>query len=138
MNEDLLKIVGIIALVIFLLYLVSNSLKLHLNLQRTIFEGLENNGDNGIGGSAATYATEISKKATQLHDSLLVSKYKSDYENAIMNLDEYLGLAMLQTSLQISSKDPTSPENMALLTNLNTLHASKQALNAVMTVVEQI
>ena len=55
-----------------------------------------------------------------------------------MNLDEYLGLAMLQTSLQISSKDPTSPENMALLTNLNTLHASKQALNAVMTVVEQI
>lgn len=138
MSEDLLKIVGIVALVIFLLYLVSNSLKLHLNLQRTIFEGLENNGENGIGGSAGPYATEISKKATQLHDELLVSKYKSDYENVIMNLDEYLGLAMLQTSLQISPKDPTSPVNMELLTKLNTLHASKQALNSIMTVVEQV
>lgn len=138
MNQDVLRIFGIVALVIFLLYVGSNTLKLHMNLQRTIFEGLENNGETGIGGSAAAYATKISTKTTQMHNELLVPKYKSDYENVIMNLDEYLGLAMLKTSLQISAKDPTSPENMALLTNLNTLHASKQALNTVMTVVEQM
>jgi len=137
MREDLLKILGIVVVVIFLLYLGSNALKMHLNMQRSIFEGLTNNVDSGIGGSAATYATSISQQMTALQDSLLIKKYNTDYENVILNLDEYIGLAMLQTSLLINPKDITTPENIALLTNLNTLNAAKQSLNNVMTVVDQ-
>jgi hypothetical protein len=137
MSEDLLKILGIVVVVVFLLYLGSNALKLHLNMQRSIFEGLTNNTDSGIGGSAATYATAISQQMTSLQDSLLIKKYKTDYENVILNLDEYIGLAMLQTALLINPKDVTTPENIALLTNLNTLNAAKQSLNTAMTVVDQ-
>ena len=137
MSEDLLKIVGIVVVIAFLIYLGSNALNLHLNMQRSIFEGLTNNGETGIGGSAATYATAISQQMTSLQDSLLIKKYKTDYENVILNLDEYIGLAMLQTTLLINSKDITTPENIALLTNLNTLNAAKQSLNNVMTVVDQ-
>jgi hypothetical protein len=137
MSEDLLKILGIVVVVVFLLYLGSNALKLHLNMQRSIFEGLTNNTDSGIGGSAATYATDISQQMVALQDSLLIKKYKTDYENVILNLDEYIGLAMLQTALLINPKDVTTPENIALLTNLNTLNAAKQSLNNVMTVVDQ-
>jgi hypothetical protein len=137
MSEDLLKILGIVVVVVFLLYLGSNALKLHLNMQRSIFEGLTNNTDSGIGGSAATYATDISQQMVALQDSLLIKKYKTDYENVILNLDEYIGLAMLQTALLINPKDVTMPENIALLTNLNTLNAAKQSLNNVMTVVDQ-
>jgi hypothetical protein len=137
MSEELLKILGIVVVVVFLLYLGSNALKLHLNMQRSIFEGLTNNTDSGIGGSAATYATSISQQMTSLQDSLLIKKYKTDYENVILNLDEYIGLAMLQTALLINPKDVTAPENIALLTNLNTLNAAKQSLNTVMTVVDQ-
>lgn len=137
MSEDLLKIVGIVVVIAFLIYLGSNALKLHLSMQRSIFEGMANNGETGIGGSAATYATAISQQMTALQDSLLIKKYKTDYENVILNLDEYIGLAMLQTALSINSKDVTTPENIALLTNLNTLNAAKQSLNNVMTVVDQ-
>lgn len=137
MSKDLMKIIGIVVLVLFLLYLASNSLNLHLNLQRNIMEGLANNGENGVGGSAATYATSIAQQATVLQDSLLIKKYKTDYENVIINLEEYLGLAMLQTALQFSPSGGMSQENLTILTNLNTLSAAKQSLNAVMTVVDQ-
>jgi len=137
MNEDLLKIFGVIALVLFLLYVGTNSLKLHMNMQRNIMEGLANNGSNGIGGSAGTYATSIDQQATVLQDSLLIKKYKTDYENVIINMEEYLGLVMLETALQFSPTNGLSPENLTILTNLNTLTAAKQSLNAVMTVVDQ-
>jgi len=137
MSEDLLKILGIVFVILFLLYLGSNALKLHLNLQRSIFEGLTNSSDTGIGGSASAYSSSVSQQMIALQDSLLIKKYKTDYENVILNLDEYIGLAMLQTSLLINPKDMTSPENIALLTNLNTLNAAKQSLNNVMTVVDQ-
>ena len=137
MSEDLLKIIGIVVLVVFLLYLASNALKLHLNLQRNIMEGLTNNVENGVGGSAATYATSIAQQATVLQDSLLIKKYKTDYENVVINLEEYLGLAMLQSALQFSPTGGMSPENLTILTNLNTLNNAKQTLNAVMTVIDQ-
>uniref|UniRef100_A0A6C0BBQ1 Uncharacterized protein n=1 Tax=viral metagenome TaxID=1070528 RepID=A0A6C0BBQ1_9ZZZZ len=137
MSEDLLKILGIIAVVLFLLYVGTNSWKLHINMQKNIMEGLTNNGSNGIGGSAGTYATTVEQQATVLQDSLLIKKYKTDYENVIINMEEYLGLAMLETALQFSPTAGITPENLTILTNLNTMNAAKQSLNSVMTVVDQ-
>jgi hypothetical protein len=136
MSEDLLKIIGIVVLVVFLLYLVSKVLKLHLNLQSSIMEGLANNGENGVAGSAGVFGNSIAEKSTVLNDSFLINKYKTDYEHVILNLDEYIDLLMLQTTLNFSAKDGASPENMALLTNLNTLHGAKASLNGVMSFID--
>lgn len=136
MKEDFLKIIGILALIIFLLYVASSSLKLHMNMQKSIFEGLANNGENGVGGSAATYATSIAQQCTVLQDSLLIKKYKTDYENVVINLEEQLGYLMLQTALQFSTTGGMSPENLVVLTNLNTLDSAKRSLNSVMTVID--
>jgi hypothetical protein len=139
MSEDLLKILGIIGLVVFLLYLFSNSLKLHLNMSKTIMEGLENNKLTGIAGSAEKYSNAIAEKSTFLRDSLRIENYRSQYENAIINLDEHAGLSMLQTFLQISpDKDLTSPENMQTVEKLNKLHAYKQSLNASMLALDKL
>jgi PHD/YefM family antitoxin component YafN of YafNO toxin-antitoxin module len=72
-----------------------------------------------------------------LQDSLLISKYKTDYENVIINLDDYISTLMMDTSLKLSLKDGTSPENMTLLTNLNTLNNARQSLNTVMTFIDK-
>jgi len=137
MSEDLLKIIGVVVLVVFFLYLASKALKLHLNLQNSIMEGMTSTSSNGIAGSAATYATSISSQATQIQDSLLISKYKTDYENVILNMDDYISLLMMQTALNFSVNDGASANNMTLLTNLNTLNAAKQSLNSIMTFIDQ-
>lgn len=136
MSEDLLKMLGIFILVVFLLYLVSKVLKLHLNLQNNIMEGFTNNGINGVAGSASVYGNSIIETSTLLQDSLLIKKYKTDYENVILNLDEYIDLLMLQSALNFSVKDGTSPENIALLSNLNTLQSAKTSLNSVMNYID--
>jgi PHD/YefM family antitoxin component YafN of YafNO toxin-antitoxin module len=100
-------------------------------------EGLENNTQNGVANSAAAYAESITKQMNVLQDSLLISKYKTDYENVIINLEDYISTLMMDTSLKLSLKDGASPENMTLLSNLNTLNNARQSLNTVMTFVDK-
>ena len=133
----MLKMIGITILVIFLVYLAYKSLRLHTNLQSTIMEGLENNAPNGVANSAAAYAESITKQMNVLQDSLLISKYKTDYENVIINLEDYITTLMMDISLKLSLKDGASPENMTLLSNLNTLNNARQSLNTVMTFVDK-
>ena len=137
MNEDMIKMIGITILVVFLVYLAYKSLRLHTNLQSTIMEGLENNAPNGVANSAAAYAESITKQMNVLQDSLLISKYKTDYENVIINLEDYITTLMMDISLKLSLKDGASPENMTLLSNLNTLNNARQSLNTVMTFVDK-
>ena len=115
----------------------SKALNLHLNLQSSIMEGLANPSSNGVAGSAGVYANSIAEKGTVIHDSLLMTKYKTEYENVIINLDEYIGLLMLQSALNFSVADGASQENLALLANLNTMSNAKLSLNTVMTFLDQ-
>ena len=137
MKEDLLKIIGILVIIGFLIYLASKALKLHLNLQTGIMEGLANPTSNGVAGSASVYANSIADQGTIIEDSLLMTKYKTEYENVIINLDEYIGLLMLQSALHFSVADGASQENIALLASLNTMNNAKQSLNTVMTFLDQ-
>jgi hypothetical protein len=45
---------------------------------------------NGIAGNAAAYGATIKSTSIQLQDALLISKYRSDYETTILNLDELI------------------------------------------------
>ena len=49
---------------------------------------------NGIAGNAATYGASIKSTSIQLQDMLLISKYRSDYETAILNLDDLINNLM--------------------------------------------
>jgi hypothetical protein len=64
-------------------------------------------------------------------DSLLISKYRSDYENAILNLDDLINTMMLETALSVKNTDP-----MNSLKKLNELNSARGALNSVMKFVD--
>ena len=154
MKEDILpnivKTAGILFLVLVIVFVLIKSFKLQMN----IMEGLTNpttttsttsatsttTATNGIAGSAANYATQIKNMSIQLQDTLLVSKYRTDYENIIMNLDEYISLLMLQNVLSFnsssssssSSSSGSSDSNMSIIEKLNTLNSASSGLNAVM------
>jgi len=109
--------------------------------QYTIIEGLENKGAssyaNNIAASAVTYATNIKAATTANLDALLIVKYKTDYEAALVNMDDYICTLMMQQvqSMDTSTTDPT--KNLDSLANLVSLQQAKAALNTVMTFVDK-
>ena len=88
-------------------------------------------GASGIAGSAATYAAGIKAITIKLQDSLLISKYRSDYETTILNLDDLIDNLMLKETLSI---DPNKPgETLGKLSQMN---QAKLALNNVMKFID--
>ena len=86
---------------------------------------------NGIAGNAATYAANIKSQVIKLQDTMLVSKYRSDYETAILNLDDLVNNLMLKTALNIDQDKPQQS-----LIALSQLQQSKFALNSIMKFID--
>lgn len=86
---------------------------------------------NGIAGSAQSYAADIKSETIRNQDILLVSKYRHDYENVILNADDLINTMMLQTTLSMDKKNP-----MNSLEKLVKLNSAKTALNSVMKYVD--
>jgi hypothetical protein len=86
---------------------------------------------NGIAGSAQNYAANIKSMTIKNQDILLISKYRNDYENAILNLDDLINTMMLQTALTVDNSKP-----MVSIEKLNQLNSAKVSLNSVMKFVD--
>ena len=86
---------------------------------------------NGIAGSAQNYGADIKSETIRNQDILLISKYRHDYENVILSLDDLVNTMMLQTTLSVDKKNP-----MTALDKLVKLNSVKTALNSVMKYVD--
>lgn len=85
---------------------------------------------NGVAGNAANYSATIKNMAIMSKDKLLISKYRSDYENIVLNYDDYVNALMLEKIL-----DGTT-DQMKKLGDIATLNQSKAALNSIMKFVD--
>ena len=63
-----------------------------------------------------------------------IKKYRIDYENVIIDMEDYVNNMMLQTVLSIDYTNEASA--MEKLRTLNVLQESKQSLNATMKFVD--
>jgi hypothetical protein len=86
---------------------------------------------NGIAGNAASYAASLKAATVKFTDIFLVSKYRSDYESAILNLDDLISNLMLKESLSFDQKNPKKT-----ISNLSEMQQAKAALNSVMKFVD--
>jgi len=86
---------------------------------------------NGIAGNAAAYAASLKAATIKSQDTFLISKYRADYESAILNLDDLLSNLMLKTALSVDQSDPIST-----IDNLAKMQQAKVALNSVMKFVD--
>ena len=92
---------------------------------------------NGIAGNAATYAATIKQKTVNLNDTLLISKYRKDYETLILNVDDFVNSMMLKTVASIDTGSANTPSKLIeSMKMLNELSAAKDSLNKVMKFVE--
>ena len=124
----------------FLVYLVFSS----FNYNPMLIEGmtdasgktsnkntLNKNTLNGIAGNAASYAATLKASTIKTQDTLLISKYRSDYESAILNLDDLINNLMLKTSLSVNQNNPIED-----IIKLGQMQQAKVALNSVMKFVD--
>ena len=120
MMQELATIIGILVVICIIMY---------VGVHRTK-EGLETRPPattTGVAGNAASYAASIKAEVVKLQDELLLSKYRTDYEQAIVNMDDLVGMMMIREVLNVSVNEP-----MTTLNNLNTLQSARTSLNATM------
>lgn len=86
---------------------------------------------NGIAGNAASYSASLKAATIKSQDELLISKYRSDYESSIINLDDLLNNLMLKTALTVNADSPNES-----IEKLAKMQQAKLALNSVMKFVD--
>jgi len=86
---------------------------------------------NGIAGNAASYAAALKAATIKSQDTFLISKYRSDYESAILNLDDLINNLMLKTALTVNQNNPGEA-----IAKLGQMQQAKVALNSVMKFVD--
>jgi len=135
MVDEMIKLFGVIVVIGFLIYLAIKMMKLQMN----VVEGLTNptSSVNGEAGSATDYASTLKNKVTHLQDTLLITKYRKDYENVILSMDDYINALMLKTTLNINPNTDDVSVNLNLIQTLNILNESKASLNNVMKYVDK-
>ena len=138
-QDEFFKIVGIIIVSFFIIYMAVNM----FHLQTKVIEGLTNSDgttivapSSGEAGTAASYAAAVKAQVVKLQDELLVSKYRKDYEAAIINLDDFIGFSMLKLSLNVKMSDNIK-DNIDIIEKLNTLKNAKESLNITMAFLDK-
>lgn len=137
-KEQIYKYVGLGCIGLVLVYLILRTLKFQLN----VIEGLtSSNASPATTPSTSTPVDNtdvenaplaINNNSTMVEDTLLVNKYKSKYEDIIIELDKNIDFSILQsilTNAQSISANPTSNDSMKTMTIVNTMKAFKDSLN---------
>jgi len=134
MNKQILNLLFIIA-ICFVAYQLFRNLDIKegmtSNSSTNIVNNLSTSTSNGIAGNAESYAANIKSTTIKNQDMLLITKYRKDYENAILNMDDLINTMMLQTTLSVDTSNP-----MPSLEKLNALSSARTALNSVMKFVD--
>jgi hypothetical protein len=136
MTETLLKILVVIV-ILFILYLSFQTSRVkegltNSDLSSTTTSSSSTTAPPGLAGSASSYASSISNKVTQLSDSLLISKYNSDYVNVIDTMQNYINALSLELILSIDASDLANNNISSTLETLNIYNNAQNSLNNVL------
>ena len=86
---------------------------------------------NGIAGNAAAYSASLKAATIKSQDTFLINKYRSDYESAILNLDDLINNLMLKVVLSVNQDNPGESA-----IQLGQMQQAKIALNSVMKFID--
>jgi hypothetical protein len=142
--EDLLTIGIILVVSMYVIYYLVDKF-VYTKSQYSMIEGLENQSQtsstNNIAANAKPFADSLKSVAVSKVDTLLIPKYRTDYENAIINTDDYISALMLEQLFKMdmtTNKNTENTEkNINILTKISQLQSAKTALNSIMTFVDK-
>jgi CRISPR/Cas system CSM-associated protein Csm2 small subunit len=139
MNEEFFKIVGIVIVVGYLIYLAVKS----MTLQTSIIEGLTNSDSSSNdalnqnkASGAQNYANEINKIQSRITDGLLIKDNRNAYENVIIQMDDLINALMLQKILSISQSSLSEDTLLDVIDKINKMNEGKRSLNSIMKFID--
>ena len=132
MNKDFLCNLAIFIGICILIYYIFSNINVKEGLENASSSSTSSSSSNGVAGNAAAYSANIKAQVIKLQDTTLISKYRSDYENVVINMDDLVNNLMLQVTLNV---DQSKPE--ASLAKLAQLNQAKAALNNVMKFIDK-
>ena len=134
MNKDFLYNLTIFIGICILIYFIFRNIGVKEGLEVSSLDtsSLSSTTSSGVAGGAAAYGANIKAQVIKLQDTTLISKYRADYENVVINMDDLVNNLMLQITLNI---DQSKPE--ASLAKLAQLNQAKAALNNVMKFIDK-
>lgn len=121
----------------FIAYILFRNLNLNLNFKEGLTTNtsttstIESASTDGIAGNAAAYAATIKAETVKLQDTFLISKYRTDYENVILNLDDYANALMLKAALNVDKNNPINT-----IYQISLINQGKTGLNSVMKFID--
>ena len=132
MQNDLFTNILMLVAIFFLIFIIFSTMNFGYK-KKEGFDASNNSSSNinGFAGNAQYYVSGIKDKVIKLQDTMLLSKYRADYENVIMSLDDLVDNLMLEKALSI-----TTDNTQKSLQELVTLNDSKTALNNVMKFID--
>ena len=136
-EEEIYKYLGIFTLALFFIYIVSCV----LNTQNNIVEGLTNQKKplNIQDDLFSNLDKHLKENNDRLSDSLLIKKYKTQYEDSIIEIDTNTDLKILQLTIlygnALASKD--DKEAKKYLEEINLLQNLKLSLKNTMKHVDK-
>jgi hypothetical protein len=130
MKKELMNLFLFIG-ICFVLYLLFRNFHFNTKEGLTTQTSPNTNSKNGIAGNAASYGAAIKATTIKMQDEFLISKYRTDYETTILNLDDLINSLMLKTALSVDANNPDK-----LIIKLAQLNEAKNALNNVMKFVD--
>ena len=90
----------------------------------------------GAAANANTYEKQLKNIVAKLNDVFLIKKYRKDYENIVIDMDDLVNVLMLKTVLDTPlNDDPESVIRQIKL--LNELNSAKTSLNNVMKFIDK-
>ena len=107
--------------------------------QGKVIEGLTNN-DSSIITDRDKIPDAVKSNNDKLSDSLLINKYRTTYEDTIIDLDKTVSLGiikMLINSAETLSKDPNSSDAIEIIKSVNEMKKFRDSLNAAMTILDK-
>lgn len=130
-QDDLYRIVGLAVVIIFVVSIATKAFA----YQTKILEGMTTSSTD-----KDKMSSTVSSNNDKISDTLLISKYRSDYEDTIINLEKGVSTAMLSEVINNSdtiSADPTSKESTAAIATINGLKNFRETLNQTMIILDK-
>lgn len=130
-TETFFYYLGLISVIFFIVWFI---VKL-THVQVKIVEGLTT---KNISNQSAPNSKVIDNETTQVLDGLHLDKYRSNYEDIIINLEKWCNITLLSGIVdnQIDVSKAMSPENIQKIMALNEINKFKTTLVETMTYLD--
>ena len=130
-QESFYKYIGLIAIILIGLYVGQKVIKYQTNVVEAL---------TSSSGDPSGVTSTVTSNTDKISDTLLISKYRTNYEDTIIGLEKAVGLGILSevvNNADAISSDPTSSSSLSAIKNINELKSFRESLNQSMIILDK-